>query len=238
MVWMCFAAVCAYFVKGLCGFANTLVFTSILSFGTDNVKISPVDLLLGYPANLILGWRNRAALNWRVWAPLAVLVLLGNIPGIFLLKMAGAAQIKILFGAVIIGLGAEMLWRERAAAATAKTNKAVLAVIGILSGFLCGLYGIGALLAAYVSRVTTDSAAFKANISMVFAVENTFRILLYTVTGILTLEIAGQALLLYPAMLVGLFAGMAGTRFLKEKTVKHIVILLLIVSGFALILTR
>ena len=27
------AAVAAYFIKGLCGFANTLVFTSILSFG-------------------------------------------------------------------------------------------------------------------------------------------------------------------------------------------------------------
>ena len=27
------AAVGAYFIKGLCGFANTLVFTSILSFG-------------------------------------------------------------------------------------------------------------------------------------------------------------------------------------------------------------
>ena len=28
---------------------------------------------------------------------------------------------------------------------------------GILSGLLCGLYGIGALLGAYVSRVTEDS---------------------------------------------------------------------------------
>ena len=44
----------AYFIKGLCGFANTLVFTSILSFGTSNANISPVDLLLGYPVNTLL----------------------------------------------------------------------------------------------------------------------------------------------------------------------------------------
>ena len=43
------AAVAAYFIKGLCGFANTLVFTSILSFGASNSNISPIDLLLGYP---------------------------------------------------------------------------------------------------------------------------------------------------------------------------------------------
>ena len=33
------AAFMAYFIKGLCGFANTLVFTSILSFGAANANI-------------------------------------------------------------------------------------------------------------------------------------------------------------------------------------------------------
>ena len=42
------ATVAAYYIKGLCGFANTLVFTSILSFRESNAVISPVDLLLGY----------------------------------------------------------------------------------------------------------------------------------------------------------------------------------------------
>lgn len=48
------AAFTAYFIKGLCGFANTLVFTSILSFGAANANISPVELLIGYPTNFIL----------------------------------------------------------------------------------------------------------------------------------------------------------------------------------------
>ncbi len=47
MSWLwILAAAAAYFIKGLCGFANTLVFTSILSFGASNASISPVDLLL------------------------------------------------------------------------------------------------------------------------------------------------------------------------------------------------
>lgn len=62
IVWF-IAAFTAYFVKGLCGFANTLVFTTILSFGTANASISPVDLLLGYPANVILTWKNRRNLD-------------------------------------------------------------------------------------------------------------------------------------------------------------------------------
>ncbi len=53
------ATVGAFFVKGLCGFANTLVFTSILGFGSDNINISPVELVLGFPTNLILVWKER-----------------------------------------------------------------------------------------------------------------------------------------------------------------------------------
>lgn len=113
MLWMMMAAVCAYFVKGLCGFANTLVFSSLLSFRLDNINISPVELLLGYPSNLILVWRERKSINLRICLPLAGLVLLGNIPGIFLLKNADAGWIKLFFGLVIIGLGIEMLLRER-----------------------------------------------------------------------------------------------------------------------------
>lgn len=60
------AALAAYFIKGLCGFANTLVFTSILSFGAANANISLIDLLLGYPSNLILTWNNRRRLDPKV----------------------------------------------------------------------------------------------------------------------------------------------------------------------------
>lgn len=59
MILWIIAAICAFFVKGLCGFANTLVFTSILSFGVNNSLISPVELLLGYPGNLFLAWKER-----------------------------------------------------------------------------------------------------------------------------------------------------------------------------------
>ena len=63
MILWIIATLCAFFIKGLCGFANTLVFTSILGFGVANVNISPVELLLGYPTNLILTWNNRKKLD-------------------------------------------------------------------------------------------------------------------------------------------------------------------------------
>ena len=117
-----------------------------------------------------------------------------------------------------------------------KESKLILGVIGILSGMLCGLFGVGALLAAYVGRVTKTSDEFKANISAVFIVENTFRIVLYSVLGIITLSNFKQALIMMPFMLAGLFAGIKSGRVLDEKIVKHLVIILLIISGAALVI--
>lgn len=234
MPWMLFSAVLAYFVKGMTGFANTLIFGTLLSFTSDNVNISPVELIVGYPANVVIAWRERKKIVWRSCLLVAGLVLLGNIPGVFLLKSAGAPQIKLLFGAVIAGLGVEMLLRERMGG-KAKGSPALLAAIGVLSGLLCGLYGIGALLAAYMSRVIDDPAAFRGNLCVVFLIENTFRLILYTCTGILTRPLFTQALCLLPAMALGLFLGIKSARFLPERIVRRVIIVLLILSGLSLI---
>lgn len=237
MIWWIVATICAFFVKGLCGFANTLVFTTILSFGNSNMNISPVELILGYPTNIILAWKERKSIKWSVCIPLAFLVIVGSIPGALFLKNADTSIIKILFGVVIILIGLEMLLREFQTKKI-KQSKVVLGVIGVLSGLLCGLYGIGALLGAYVNRVTDDSSSFKANICVVFLVENTFRIILYGLWGIITFDIVKQAIILIPLMLIGLILGMFSGKFLDEKLIKKLVIIMLIVSGIALILNN
>ncbi len=234
MVWWILATLCAFFVKGLCGFANTLVFTSILSFTNSNRNISPVELLLGYPTNIILAFKERKKIQWKLCLPLAALVILGNIPGILFLKNVDTALIKQIFGIVIILIGIEMLFREFRPKKM-KQSKVMLVLIGLLSGILCGLYGIGALLGAYISRVTEDISSFKANICVVFLIENTFRIISYLLSGIITPETLKQILWLFPLMLLGLGLGIFSGRFLNEKKIKVLVIILLIFSGLLLI---
>lgn len=228
------AAIVAFFVKGLCGFANTLVFTSILGFGANNINISPVELVLGYPSNLIIAWRNRRSLDPKIYIPLTILIIAGSIPGAFILKNINAQYVKIIFGIVIIFIAVEMYFRERSAKKT-KGSKIILAIIGIISGALCGLFGIGALLAAYIGRVTDNSSEFKANICAVFSIENTFRIILYSIMGIITLPTLYQSLIMIPFMLLGLWLGIKSSQILDEKYVKKLVIVLLMISGVVLI---
>ena len=235
MGWMMFAAVCAYFVKGLCGFANTLVFSTILSFSTNNVNISPVELVLGLPSNIMISYKERKSVQWKVCLPLAGLVLLGDIPGILLLKNTNTLVVKGIFGFVIIAIGVEMLLREYIG--KTKKSQLLLITIGILSGILCGLYGIGALLAAYMGRVTDNSSSFKGNLCIVFLIDNLFRLVMYGVTSIITLATLKQSVILFPFMALGLFLGMKGSSFLDEKKIKKLVIIMLILSGVSLIVT-
>lgn len=234
MLWMAIAAVVAYFIKGLCGFANTLVFSTVLSFRMNNVNISPVELLLGYPTNLIIAWRERRSVDWKVSLSLAALVLMGNVPGIILLKNVETQSIKILFGLVIIAVGLEMLLRNEDKKPKKGARFSVV-FIGVLSGILCGLFGIGALLAACVSKVTDNSKAFKANICMIFVIENTFRIGVYFLTGIITGAMTAKAVALVPFMLLGLVAGIKSSSVLNELVVKRLMTVMLILSGAALI---
>lgn len=233
-LWM-LAAASAYFIKGLCGFANTLVFTSILSFGVANANISPIDLLLGYPTNMILTWKNRKRLDAKVYLPLAAMVLAGSVPGALLLKNVDARAIKLVFGVVVVLLGTEMLSREYSKKKL-RSSKPVLLIIGVTAGVLSGMFGVGALLAAYVSRVTEGGDAFKANISAVFIADNTFRIVLYSVLGLLTFDTVKFVLTLLPFALLGLFAGMKCSRCMDEKLVRKITSVLLVLSGISLIL--
>ncbi len=228
------ATLVAFYVKGLCGFANTLVFTSIMGFGVDNVNISPVELVVGFPTNVILTWQNRTKLKRSIYLPLTLMVLAGSLPGAFLLRNVDAHIIKIIFGAVVILIGLEMFLREKSQKKY-RENKVVLVIVGILAGLMCGLFGVGALLAAYISRVTDNMEEFKANSAFIFIVDNLFRMVTYSVLGVITWESLSLSFLLMPVMLIGLFAGIRRSKVLNEKIVKKLVIVLLVVSGIALI---
>lgn len=231
------AVVLAYIVKGICGFANTLVFGSILSYTQNTVNITPVDLLIGSPANMIIVWKERHHISAKVVVPLSLLVMIGVIPGTLFLKMGDSGLIKIIFGIIVILVGIESLLRERQKVKK-ESSKVLLGAVGIISGILCGLFGVGAFLVAYISRTTENQNQFRGNICAVFLVENTLRFFLYTSMGILTFDIFKETLVLFPFMIFGLGIGMFLSKKISEAMVKKIVIILLMISGITLIINN
>lgn len=229
------AAVIAYTVKGMCGFANTLIFMTAMSFFSDTAAITPVESVLSLPSSAYITWKNRRELDIRLILPMAALMTAGTVIGTFVLKNASPAALKAAFGVIVILLGAEMLFRDRAK--KRKSDRRVLALIGMLAGIMSGLYGVGALVAAYMSRTTDTGASFRGNMCAVFLINDVVRLGLYIAFGVLNAGVFAQALRLAPFMVAGLALGTFLSGKVSEGFMRRAVSVLLIISGISLVLT-
>ncbi|MVX63498.1 TSUP family transporter [Clostridium chromiireducens] len=225
------STVLAYFIKAITGFGNTLVMGSLFSFMVPNRLTTPIDLIFSIPTNIYIVWRERKNVSLKVVVPLSLMLLAGIIPGTLLLKVGNDRLLKAILGIVVVGMALEMLTRKQVQDTNKKTNPFFLTAIGITSGILAGLYGIGALLVAYISRSSDNKGQFRGNICCVFLVDNVFRFFLYLFTGIINKEIFITTLILSPAVIIGMIIGVKVDSGMKEDTVKKVVISLLVISG-------
>lgn len=234
-LWM-LAVLVGYFVKGVAGIGNTLVVTSAMSYTRTNAEITPVELLLCVPTNLVVTWVYRRHINWKLAIAPMCMVLAGDVLGVLLLKNVDVTAMKMVFGVVLILLSVEQLWRELRGKPGRKAHPALMLMLGISAGVLCGMFGVGALLAAYLSRVTTDDMTYKGTMSVIFTVENAFRIVAYSATGLLTTASLINAAMLLPFMGLGLFLGIRLSSRMNARTMRIIIGAMLLISGIPLVL--
>jgi len=234
ILWM-LAALAGYFVKGVAGIGNTLVVTSLMSHTRTNAEITPVELLLCVPTNLVVTWVYRRHINWRLAVAPLCMVLAGDMLGVLLLKNVDVSAMKAVFGVVLMLLSVEQLWRELRGKPGRQAHPALMLALGISAGVLCGMFGVGALLAAYLSRVTTDDATYKGTMSIIFTVENAFRIAAYSVTGLLTAASFVNAAMLLPFMGMGLFLGIRLSSRMNARAMRIIIGVMLLISGIPLV---
>lgn len=228
------AAFVALYIKGICGFGNSLVFDAIMNYAADNISISPVEVVMGMPANVIMAFKERKHLDLKLCLPLTILLLIGMLPGIFLLKAGHPGSVKKVCGAVIALIALWMLISEGNRKPPARKRWLTI-ILGLTAGVLAGMYGIAIVLGGYISMTTEDVHSIKANLSFVFAVENIVRIIAYILAGIITLQTLERSVILIPFMVLGLFAGMFSSKFIPARAAKKLVILMLIISGAALV---
>ena len=234
-LWM-LAVLVGYFIKGVAGIGNTLVVTSAMSYTRTNAEITPVELLLCVPTNLAVTWVYRRHINWKLAVAPLCMVLVGDLLGVLLLKNVDVTAMKMIFGVVLMLLSVEQLWREWQGRPTRAAHPALMLMLGISAGVLCGMFGVGALLAAYLSRVTTDDMTYKGTMSVIFTVENLFRVVAYSVAGLLTRESLVNAAMLLPFMALGLFLGIRLSSRMNARAMRIVIGVMLLISGVPLVL--
>lgn len=87
-----------------------------------------------------------------------------------------------------------------------------------------------------MSRTAKDPGEYRANLGFVFVAENVFRLVLYTVTGLITLPVLVEAVKLLPCMVAGFLGGSALSRRMDPERLSRVIMAMLMLSGLALIL--
>ncbi len=234
MVWLWLVTLFAFFIKGMCGFANSLVFTTLMSFRSSIVNISPIILILNFPTNLIMVWNGRKSIDWKICGPLCAMVVAGIIPGTFIFTNTDTRLLECIFGVVVVVIALEMLFRKQKARKPGQKVGWKLSLLGVLSGFVCGFCNTGVLVGTYLSKVTDNTRAFKANACIVYFLTDAIKIVMFIWLGVLKADILWQTLILFPIAMLGLWLGMISSKVINEGIAKKIVLVMLILSGLAL----
>jgi len=222
-----------FFIKGLAAFGDPLISNPLLSMVMDNKVISPMNLFIQTPLNAYMAWKNRKAFTIKALIPILISILCGVVPGVILLKYATSWVLKACLGALVIGIGAEMLARDRTNAV--KSGKIAMILTSFFSGVTAGLYGINLFFVAYVERTTKTREAFRGNVCFIFLVENVFRLIVYIMSGVLTKEVLVLALITMPGSFLGFFLGSRVDKRLSEKAIRYIIIAMFMAGGISIL---
>ncbi|SFM29415.1 sulfite exporter TauE/SafE family protein [Pelosinus propionicus] len=224
----------AFIIKGLVGFGNPLLSNPLLAMRLDNKVITPANLLLDAPINAWIVWKNRKAFSIKKTMPIVIFIMLGVIPGTLFLKMGSAWIIKGLLGTFIIGLGIEMITRNRSKTIT--PNMMLKRIVSITSGFMAGLFGINMLFLTYFERITIDRNEFRSNVCFVFLVENIFRFIVYAAAGVFQPIVFQIFAISVPAAVLGVFVGSRIDKRIGEKLINQLVIVTFILGGISILI--
>lgn len=235
LLWI-LAAFVSTFVKGMCGFGDSLIFGTILASRADNIVITPVQMLISTPANVVLVVNNRKDFNWKIYLPTALLMIAGSIPGTFLLKSVDPRPLKAAFGVLIMVLSVIEYFMKKKG--VGRLNPVGAVILNVLAGLASGVFGVGMLLAAYVQGVTKNVREFKGTIGAIFLTESALRVILYTAQGIMNVAALKRTAVVFPFAMAGLAIGVLLGNKIKENYITNIIIVTLFISGALLIITN
>lgn len=236
MAYLLLATFLAFYLKGITGFGNTLVMNAMFSFVKENRFTTPVDLLIGLPANFMISWKHRNELQARIVLPLGIATILGNIPGILILSQADGRFLKVILGIVLVGMSLLMAFGMKKTFVKHHPSKIEIYVVGLISGILVGMFGIGAFAAIYLSKLSNRREEFRSNLCFVFLMDNVFRLFAYSYQGLITSEVIKVSLIMFPVAYIGLKVSRYTDQRLSEKHIKQLIFLLLGISGMVLVL--
>ena len=204
---ICAVAFVAGTARGFSGFGAALIFMPLASSLAAPRLVAALLLVIDFIAMMPLipnAWRQA---DRRATAVMIAGALVGVPIGTYLLTRLDPVTTRWIISGFVFALLLLLLsgWRYRG-----KDHAALAIGVGSLSGFCSGLAQTGGppIVAYWLGRPLATSVA-RANIMLFFAASDVVSVVSYAVTGLITVEAIGFALIVGPVYAVGVALGAA-----------------------------
>ena len=229
------ATFAAALLTGVAGFAFGLVAAAVWLHILTPMQTATLIIAFGLVVQGISVWKLRHALRWsRLW-PFLIGAAFGVPLGVAILGWAQPDLIRVMVGVLLVFYAAYSLARP-AMKPVKRGGAAADAGVGFLNGILGGLTGLAGILTTVWCGVRgwpkdEQRAVFQPIGVAIFAMSG----LWLGMSGAVSTETAWFFVLGLPALLAGTWAGLKLYGHLDEVGFRKIVLLLLLISGIALL---
>jgi uncharacterized membrane protein YfcA len=217
---ICAVALVAGTARGFSGFGAALIFMPLASSLAAPRLVAALLLIIDFVAMAPLipnAWRHA---DRRATAVMVAGALVGVPTGTYFLTRLDPVTTRWIISGFVFALLLLLLsgWRYRG-----KDHAALAIGVGGLSGFCSGLAQTGGppIVAYWLGRPLPANVA-RANIMLFFAASDVFSVVSYAVTGLITIEAIGLALIVGPVYAVGVALGAALFGRASEKVFRAI----------------
>ena len=202
---ICAVAFVAGTARGFSGFGAALIFMPLASSLAAPRLVAALLLVIDFVAMMPLipnAWRQA---DRRATAVMVAGALVGVPVGTYLLTRLDPVTTRWIISGFVFALLLLLLsgWRYRG-----RDHAAVTIGVGSLSGFCSGLAQTGGppIVAYWLGRPLATSVA-RANIMLFFAASDIFSIVSYAISGLITADAIGFALIVGPVYAIGVALG-------------------------------
>ena len=225
----------SFFIRSLTGFGSALVGIPLLAMIFDLKFAVPLEALLEIGLSALLLRNVYKSISKTTLIPLIIGTIIGSLMGAYILYSFANIYLKRALGVAIILFALNLL-----AGKTGNNIKPLPSGWGVLAGgiggVLGGLFGTsGPAFVMYLAYKLKTKEVLRASLIGLFAIDYSWRVVVYATTGLLTMEILKFALLLTPALILGTILGHKIHFKINEDRFRQIVSAILLVSGIFLL---
>lgn len=220
-------------IQGITGFAGTVLAMpfSILLIGINTAK--PVLNILTIIACIAIVIKSYKDIVWNEFFKMAAIMLIGVFIGEYIYNAFPLDMLLTIYAIFIILIALKGLLVKK----ELNVSEFILIIIILAAGIIHGMFiSGGPLLIIYAVKRLKDKEKFRATLSPIWIVLNTYILIKQIFTGVITISIMKAVLWAIPALLVGVVLGNRLAKKMSQEAFLKLSYVLLLISGVSLII--